>query len=107
MLKQWWQKLKNLWTQPIKEIIPPKHKKTLAEIEIFDDVWLEKENSLYKGWILDKTLSNFIIVYSNENKKLFEINVPIKRPLDRTMIEYNGWNIYFDDYGLRSNAKNY
>lgn len=88
---KWLDKIKQWFIGKTVEEVKPIIK-TLQNIEIFDTVWVLEDNTLYEGWIFDKTKNILSIIYKGNE----ELKVRYNRPLDRSFIEDNSFTIFFN-----------
>ena len=61
----------------------------LSKIAQFDDAWVKINDSVFEGWVVEKTNNSINIVYADSNNKLHVESFKLERPLNRTVLEQN------------------
>ena len=82
------------WFKPkiIETSAPPK---TLRDVDVFDTIWLEDKNgTIYKGWVFDKSRRHIIVTVSDE---LIDYRFILNVPLSSTQISQDHKILYFND----------
>lgn len=65
-------RIKNWFNLNIEELEP--ENKTTQTLDVFDDVWIVKDNQLYTGWIYEKTKNDIFVIYNGLNEIRFHYN---------------------------------
>ena len=69
--------------------------KTLQTLDIFDDVWVIKDNEIMKGWVFGKTKNTILVVTKYEDFKF-----RYTRPLTDTVIKNNNLKLILNEFDL-------
>ena len=74
--------------------------KTLENICLYDDVIIVIDNIFYNGWISGISKNHLTICYDTPKIKFAETVIPITRPYNKTIIEFNNKRLYLnkDEY---------
>ena len=87
------EKIQNLFKVEIPEI--QSEPKTLQTLDIFDDVWIVKNNEKIKGWVFGKTKNTILVVTEYEDFKFH-----YTRPLSATTVENNNVKLILNESDL-------
>lgn len=71
-----------------------KPEKTLKELQVFDDVWIEENGEVFKGWIWEISRRCITVVYDNGTKD-YKFQIP--RPLNVVKIEQDNKILYCNE----------
>ena len=63
------------WLYKKQNTIESKSLKTIKDLDFFDDVWIEEEGEIYKGWIFEISRRHITVVYDNA-KKDYMFHIP-------------------------------
>lgn len=74
-----------------------KPKKTLAELDFIDTVWVKDKDNLYEGWVFDITKKHIIIVVSLSNGDSLEYRFNKTRPLTQTELVQNDKILFLNE----------
>lgn len=66
-----------------------KPKKTLAELDFIDTVWIKDNDKLYEGWVFDITKKHVIVVVSLSDGDSLEYRFNKTRPLTQVKLVQN------------------
>lgn len=67
------------------------NERTIKDLEFFDDVWIEEDGVIYRGWIWEISRRCITVVYKYGMKD-FRFQIP--RPLTLTKIEQDNKVLY-------------
>ena len=84
------EKIQKLFKVETTEVKP--EPKTLQTLDVFDDVWVLKNNEKIKGWVFGKTKNTIMVVTEYEDFKFH-----YTRPLTVTSIENNNIKLLLNE----------
>ena len=67
--------------------------KTIQTLDLCDDVWIEQNGEIQKGWVWGITRNNILILKTNKEI----ICVHYNRPLTQTVIENSNLKLYLNE----------
>ena len=72
----------------------PKPLKTVKDLDVFDDVWIEEEGIVYYGWVYEISRRHITVVYDNA---LRDYKFQIVKPLTNDKIEQDNKILYCNE----------
>lgn len=88
-------KIKNWFDLNIKEN-KPKDIKTTLTLDVFDDVWVSKDNQIYNGWVYEKNKNNIFVIYNG----LEEIKFYYNKTEPQTIIQNGNNKLILNKYDI-------
>lgn len=76
--------------KPVKKE-PIVKKKTVKDLQLFDDIWIKEDDDIYKGWIWDISRRCITVVYG-EDLRDFRFQIP--KPMTAVMISQDNKILY-------------
>lgn len=91
-----------LFKKPTPKVETPQ--KDLSTLKQFDDVWIQINDEIYEGWVVNIVNGEIQIVFSDRDNKLQDISFMKDRPLNRTFIKEKYRTLYLNNpnYGIGS-----
>lgn len=65
--------------------------KTVKDLQLMDDIWIEEDNEIYTGWVWDISRRCITVIYGPDLKD-FRFQIP--RPLTSCVIEQDNKILY-------------
>lgn len=72
--------------------------KTLENLETIDDVWVEKNGEIKRGWVWEITKKTIIIAFYDSSEI---IKIHYQRPLNKSIIKDGDLTLYLNNHDCR------